>query len=238
MESPKPILMIMARASERGRVKTRLEAAFGRDAALVLHTAMVEDTLELAKRCATAFRGMVVCWASAAGKSLPADWVRNHPEFRHMSQGEGSLGQRLARAFDRELVSGPVICIGTDSPTLPDEYLFQATREVGHGGAEVVFGPARDGGYYLIGLPATAPFLFEGIDWGTERVLAQSSDRAARHGWAVLLLPPWYDLDRPEDVSALVQTSNPAPTRGPRTTAAACRLFEGKPLWTDQKCPA
>jgi len=235
MDASNPLLMIMARAPERGGVKTRLEGSFGTEAALSLHVAMVEDTLELARRSAGAFRELVVCWTSATGESPPSDWGRRHRGFRHVTQGEGSLGERLARAFERELVSGAVICIGTDSPTLPDEYLMRAAQVVGHGGPKAVFGPARDGGYYLVGLSTLAPYLFEGIDWGTAGVLAQSLRQAANNGLDVSLLPPWYDIDRPDDVRSIARRSNPDARRGPRTAEVGRSVIDGKPPWTKQK---
>jgi len=66
----------------------------------------------------------------------------------------------------------------------------------------VVFGPAYDGGYYLVGLSALKEELFRDIPWGTSRVLVESLKRVS---FRAKLLPPWYDVDRPEDLSHLIQ---------------------------------
>jgi rSAM/selenodomain-associated transferase 2 len=66
----------------------------------------------------------------------------------------------------------------------------------------VVFGPANDGGYYLVGLTRPAPELFQGVAWGTDTVLAQSREILARNDRTPALLAPLDDLDRPEDVAA------------------------------------
>ena len=69
----------------------------------------------------------------------------------------------------------------------------------------VVLGPSDDGGYYLIGLRKLHRSLFEEIDWSTERVLAQTIDRARRLGLRVHLLPAWYDVDTADDLRRLTQ---------------------------------
>lgn len=227
MATPAPLLMIMARAPEPGRVKTRLAAEFGNETALGLHVAMLADTLDLARRSAACFRRVAVGWASESGVVPPPGCVSGHPDFGHESQGGGSLGDRLSRAFARELPSGAVICIGTDSPSLPDEFLRSAAGLVVASGARAVLGPAVDGGYYLVGLSSWAPSLFEGIDWGTGRVLAQSLRQAQRDGFEVSLLPPWYDIDRPEDLRLLADAGSPDAARAPRTAEAVRRILEG-----------
>jgi glycosyltransferase A (GT-A) superfamily protein (DUF2064 family) len=65
--------------------------------------------------------------------------------------------------------------------------------------ADVVLGPATDGGYYLVGCGSTRAPLFEGIDWGTGRVLAQTVAALADPRWRLAVLPPWYDVDTPDD---------------------------------------
>jgi hypothetical protein len=88
-----------------------------------------------------------------------------------------------------------VCLIGSDSPTVPTKNFAQAVRLLQRAGDRVVLGPCEDGGYYLIGLKKPHKELFERIDWSTERVLAQTRQRAREIGLEVKLLPGGYDVD-------------------------------------------
>ena len=117
-------------------------------------------------------------------------------------QCEGDLGQRMACAFEdsfRESSPATVI-IGSDCPSLTPEILTAAFESLKTN--PVVFGPATDGGYYLIGLTRPVPELFRGVAWGTEAVLAQSIEILARNGNKPSMLNSLADLDRPEDLPA------------------------------------
>lgn len=133
------------------------------------------------------------------------------------SQGEGDLGTRLAlasaTAFD-EGVDG-VLLIGCDCPELSHETLRAAAHELDD--HDVVIVPARDGGYCLIGLSRSSPALFDGVAWGSDRVLAETLDRARTSGLRVALLPELDDVDVPEDlprwhaVHARARSKEPSP---------------------------
>ena len=113
-------------------------------------------------------------------------------------QADGDLGQRMAAFFGRHLTAGAeaVVLLGTDSPTVPVDYVEQAFRELE--AANVVLGPATDGGYYLIGCRQLPP-VFDGIRWGGSRVLEETVACLADPMWRLALLPPWYDVDTPDD---------------------------------------
>jgi glycosyltransferase A (GT-A) superfamily protein (DUF2064 family) len=93
------------------------------------------------------------------------------------------------------------VLIGSDSPDLPLTFLKRAFQRLKH--RDVVIGPAMDGGYYLIGLRAPTPALFEGIEWGSARVLSQTMAIIAREKLTVALLPPWYDVDDAQSLELL-----------------------------------
>jgi rSAM/selenodomain-associated transferase 1 len=115
-----------------------------------------------------------------------------------IKQSEGDLGARL-RAFFSEMFTlsvDHVVVIGSDSPTLPVAYIEQAFTLLAD--SDVVLGPATDGGYYLIGCARHVPEIFEGIDWSSDRVLAQTIGRLSDPTIRLVLLPPWYDVDTPE----------------------------------------
>src|SRR5262249_552818 len=118
--------------------------------------------------------------------------------FRLEAQCAGDLGLRMKRFFANRFAAGPsaVVLLGTDSPTLPLAFVEQAFTELQS--ADVVLGPATDGGYYLIGCRRLPP-LFDGIAWSSSRVLAQTVACLHEPAWQLALLPPWYDVDTPDD---------------------------------------
>jgi rSAM/selenodomain-associated transferase 1 len=124
-------------------------------------------------------------WLSAARTSAP--------------QGEGDLGERLCRAFGRAFRSQArrVVIIGSDCPEVTEADIRAAWD--GLRAHDVVLGPARDGGYWLIGLRSLQPALFRGIPWSTADVLAATQERARVAGLRVQLLRELSDIDTVED---------------------------------------
>src|SRR5207237_1783838 len=117
--------------------------------------------------------------------------------FRLLPQRGVRFGERLYFAVLDLFKCGfeSVCLIDSDSPTVPAENFAQAVRLLQHPGDRVVLGPCEDGGYYLIGLKKPHKELFERIDWSTERVLAQTMQRAREIGLEVERLEPGYDVD-------------------------------------------
>jgi rSAM/selenodomain-associated transferase 2/rSAM/selenodomain-associated transferase 1 len=116
------------------------------------------------------------------------------------AQGDGDLGQRMERAFVEAFQDGMerVLIVGTDCPGLTAETARQAFARLDD--FDIVLGPARDGGYYLIGLKRSAPGLFRGIPWGTEQVLEKTLATANEIPLRVSLLDPLDDVDRTHDL--------------------------------------
>ena len=147
-------------------------------------------------------------------------------------QSGGDLGVRMLHAFTGGFESGAqaVVVIGSDLPTLPHSRLDEAFRQL-NAGADCVFGPADDGGYYLVGISARCAtniggwdhlrYLFSGITWGSDAVLQQSLAAASRAGLSAELISAWYDIDRPEDLTRVLADTNASATR----TRAWCRQF-------------
>ena len=108
------------------------------------------------------------------------------------------------------------MAIGTDAPDLPLPFISEAFLRLEEG-IDAVFGPAEDGGYYLVALRGESRGLFRGIPWSTPQVLAASRQRAREAGLLTALLPPWYDVDGYADLfrPGLLDPGNDAPlTRG------------------------
>jgi rSAM/selenodomain-associated transferase 1 len=204
MTAPGSTLIVFARPPQQGRVKTRLAGTLTAAETLPLYTAMLADTLDLARGLSPVFPSQVIYWADAPPENPAAELLSALAGFAIRRQEGKDLGERMYRALQDQLAAGAAasVLIGCDSPNLPREYLVQALEELER--ADVVLGPSRDGGYYAVGARRAAPEVFTGIDWGTESVLDQTLAAARCSGITTRLLPVWYDLDRPEDLRRLI----------------------------------
>lgn len=184
------ILGVFAKWPEPGRVKTRLAEATSPEFAARVADAFLRDTLDRLSAVA------VERWLAFAPAANAADFrVLAAERYQQTPQGDGDLGARMAR-FIRERIEGGaerIVIVGTDSPTLPVEYVTDAFHTLRH--AEVVLGPATDGGYYLLGCRRRLPPIFDGIAWGGSTVLRDTVARLD-DSWRIALLPPWYDVDK------------------------------------------
>lgn len=178
-------LALFTRWPEPGKAKTRLIPALGADGAAALHKRLTERAV------ATVRASGLTLEVRSTGAEPQAfrDWLGS--DVRVIDQGEGDLGERLARTAE----ATPVLLLGADVPDVTPEHLGEAAALLGK--HPLVIGPAEDGGYWLLGLAMPMPELFAGIAWGTETVLAETVARAAS---PPVLLPRLADLDRPEDL--------------------------------------
>jgi uncharacterized protein len=193
------VLGLFGKRPEPGAVKTRLAAAMGPKFAAQAHSAMLFDLLDLwssERILAPGGRRVLVFAPDDAG---PWFDTRVPAAFALQAQATGDLGQRLHAFFAAEFEEGAsrVVVLGSDSPTLDPTIVISAFLCLE--GRDIVLGPSTDGGYYLVGCRPPVPPIFDGIDWSTPRVLDQTIDRLRDTGLSLSLLPPWYDVDTPDD---------------------------------------
>jgi rSAM/selenodomain-associated transferase 1 len=188
-------LAVMTKAPRAGQVKTRLIPPLTPDEAAALNICFLRDTAAaISQACGENARGIAVYTPVGA----EADYIDILPRgFQLVPQRGEGFGDRLALAVEDLFQIGfaSVCLIDSDSPTIPAKSYADAARILSKPGECVVLGPSDDGGYYLIGLNKMQRRLFEKIDWSTERVLAQTRQRAAELDLEVRLLPPGYDVD-------------------------------------------
>jgi len=197
------LLIVFARAPVPGRVKTRLAPLLGASGAARLHERMVERTL--ATGVSAGFAKVELHCAPGAENVF---FRRMRRRFRVdlRAQGRGDIGARMQRAFARALRLYPyAVLIGSDCPALRPADLRAALRAL-RAGADAVLSPAEDGGYPLIGLRRVSGKLFDGVSWGSGRVLEQTRRRLARLGWRWKELRLLWDVDRPADLARLRRT--------------------------------
>lgn len=187
------VLGLFAKWPTAGAVKTRLGGPTPDWGARAAHAFLLDSVARLS--AVDAQRVLVFAPAKAQDAFLPLVQGR----FALAAQGDGDLGRRMAGFITARLEAGAdaVVLVGADSPTLPIAYVEQAFEELQR--ADVVLGPATDGGYYLIGCGRRLPPIFEGVEWSSNRVLADTVARLADPSWRLALLPPWYDVDTSDD---------------------------------------
>jgi uncharacterized protein len=191
-------LLVFTRLPCEGRNKTRLIPALGAAGATALHDRLTRHTLlRVEDFCHIAPEVKLTIYLDGGSADDGRCWLGNF-EFRE--QGDGDLGKRLERAVRETFAEGArkVLVIGTDCPDLDATHLTTAMELLDH--HPLVFGPAYDGGYYLVGLSAEFPDIFQDIPWGGPDVLSQSLAAAHRGGLSTLLLPYLADVDLPEDL--------------------------------------
>ncbi|MEN8206287.1 MAG: TIGR04282 family arsenosugar biosynthesis glycosyltransferase [Pseudomonadota bacterium] len=196
MKYPHGRLLLLTKAPDPGRVKTRLIPLLGENAAAELYTQLLHDCLTM---CSTAALCPIDIWCSPSTE---------HPFFQQCSkryqttlhtQSAGDLGQRMSQAIQATLVHADyVVLIGADCPTLTAEDIATAFDAL-EAGTDVVIGPAEDGGYYLIGMREYHASIFVDIPWSTSDVLSLTENRLQRHNLSLLALSLRKDLDTPED---------------------------------------
>ena len=191
-------LIIFTRYPEPGKTKTRLIPALGPEGAADLHRRMSEHTMIWARQMKNTSAVSLEVRYEGGDENRIREWIGSDIPCR--PQGNGDLGARMAWAFSEAFSVGMerVIIVGTDCPGLTGDLVQIAFEELRDN--DLVVGPAKDGGYYLIGLRMFTPHLFGGIPWGTDEVLPKTLGIADDLKLRVLLLERLADVDRPEDL--------------------------------------
>jgi rSAM/selenodomain-associated transferase 1 len=208
MKYPHAQVLIFAKQPISGAVKTRLIPAIGVDAATRLHCAMTRrvgsmvSTSELA-----AFRFAV------AGDARDALFTEFQQGLTPICQVGEDLGERMRNAAkqafdDKRVQTETVILIGADCPTMGANHLEEALGVL-ESGVEVVFVPAADGGYVLVGMRRVVDELFRDIAWGTSEVLSMSLEKLSEAGVSTQCLAPLWDVDTAEDLPKLASLEPP-----------------------------
>lgn len=189
-------LAVMIKAPRAGASKTRLVPPLTPEEAAALSVSFLRDTAANIAGVAAEGSAEGVAVYTPAGAEAAFDGLLPL-SFSMLAQRGESFGERLFHAAEDLLAAGyqSVCLIDSDSPTLPPALLAAAISALARPGDRVLLGAADDGGYYLIGLKSAHRGLFTDIDWSTERVLAQTIERAAAMALEVEALPAWYDVD-------------------------------------------
>jgi rSAM/selenodomain-associated transferase 1 len=217
-------LVIVGKAPEPGRAKTRLVPPLSPQQAADLYAAFLLDIVDV---------GLGLGWSvvSMVHPSCAADLLRQviPPAVSLVPQRGAGLEAALKFAFEYHFDRGfeRVVVIGSDNPTLRSGPIRHAAAALQRS-ADVAIGPSEDGGYYLIGLRALQLGLFESIHWSTPWVYRQTVERAVQLGLQVHEVETWYDVDEPADLERLsAELAASSNSIAPRTRAALAQLGAG-----------
>ena len=194
----KATLIVFAKRPVAGAVKTRLTSLLTPDDAARLYGAFLHDAL--LQYCELGVR--VRLYLAGAD-----DWNRPIPPTATLHRQSGSrLDERMYTAFEESFEEGyeRAVVVGTDHPTLPSEYLSCAF-EVLDSPESVAIGPSRDGGFYLLGMTRLYEGLFRNMRYSHARVYEETLTRAEKTPACITILPPWHDVDTPDELVKLVR---------------------------------
>jgi uncharacterized protein len=214
-------LLVVAKRPAAGQTKTRLTPPLSPEQAAALYECFLRDTLSLIRRVPDVQPVIAFLPDSPQDRDARSYFAALAPDFELLRQEGADLGARLDNALSHTLARGyeRVAIMNSDGPTLPVSFLAAAFEELGNG-ADVVLGPADDGGYYLIGLKRSAPRLLREVRMSTSTVLADTLALAAEEKLTVSLLPTWYDVDDVASLERLQAELAIAPAEiAPRTRA-------------------
>jgi rSAM/selenodomain-associated transferase 1 len=226
-DSLKRTLIPFVKSPVAGECKTRLMPNLNAEQAASLYKCFVIDLVTRLGQGENASRVLVAYQPHPRLPDLSWLGLRKAPDF--FRQEGKSLGERLAHAFGIAFGRGArqVVLIGSDSPTIPEATVEQAFAALND--ADVVVGPAIDGGYYLIGLSRPCLNLFENVAWSTDQVFERTVQIAQEHGYRLRVLPTHYDVDTVEDLAVLNRELATNPALAPSTQRALSQLFRANP---------
>lgn len=188
-------LIVFIKNPELGKVKTRLANDIGAEKALVIYLHLLNITRNEVLK-ADADRHLYY----NDHIDLTDDWSNEH-FTKHLQKNSPDLGDRMYSAFYDVFKKGykKVLIIGSDCPDISAEIIDQAFKELNNN--DVVIGPAKDGGYYLLGMNELEKEYFEGKEWSTSSVREDTIGSVKALGKAYSLLKELRDVDHAEDLT-------------------------------------
>ncbi|HUF61153.1 MAG TPA: TIGR04282 family arsenosugar biosynthesis glycosyltransferase [Verrucomicrobiales bacterium] len=197
-------VVVFLRVPEAGQVKTRLAEAVGDEEAARIYRLMVGRVCRETRDVPGAVR--CFCFTPPEQRAeverwLIEDGLADRWRDRFLAQVSGDLGRRQAAALAWARMEGAEVSVllGTDCIDVGRRHIEDAAAQVRRGRADLIFGPAEDGGYYLLAARGPHPGLFGGVRWGESSVLEDCLENAAALGLRCGLLGPLMDVDTGRD---------------------------------------
>ena len=184
-------LLIFIKNPIKGKAKTRLAKTVGDDEALRIYVELLQHTRKIASKVEAERCVYYTYFIDTEDDWLPTLFKK------YLQNGDG-LGDRMAKGFKKAFeTSEKVVIIGSDCASLTTEIIESAFIALEK--HDFVIGPAEDGGYYLLGMSAFMPFVFDGVVWSSESVFNKTIENITTHQKTYHLLPVLSDIDTEED---------------------------------------
>ena len=197
-------ILYFVKYPEPGKVKTRLAKTLGFEKAAHLYRQLAEGNLQiLAPLHQANLLKVIIAFDPADRYEAMRTWLS--PRYDYLPQKGTDLGERLRNAFHHAFNQGfhRVIAMGSDILFLNSDLILQAFDELDT--CDVTIGPARDGGYYLIGLSKETPLLFQNIPWSTADVLTSTLSSVQNQRLSYSLLRELEDVDQADNLAIRMQ---------------------------------
>lgn len=212
-------LLVFAKVPRPGQVKTRLTPTLTPADAARVYTAFLRDALRQYVRLDAAVRLYIA-------PPLPKKGLTGVPTevSVHVQEGQG-LGARMRNALAESFDAGyeHLAVVGTDHPTLPISFVEKGVHVLGDD-PSICIGPSADGGFYLLGMNAPFPALFDDMSYSHDHVFGDTLARAKVTGAAVIILPEWYDVDTPEALLRMLDDLEKSTVEAPNTRRISAEL--------------
>jgi len=205
-------IIVMTKIPIAGTVKTRLSPPLSVEQSATLAECFLRDTVCKAKSLEN---NLIIAYSPIKKLSVLQRILPEQKTF--IKQKGANLGARMFHAFEfafaRNLDS--VVMIGTDSPTLPAEFVRRAFENLFE--SDAVLGRTTDGGFYLIGLRILKKEIFESVEWSSPKTFEQTARNIETAELKLSLTPDWYDVDTPDDLKRLKMDLAKNPDIAPTT---------------------
>ncbi len=190
-------LILFARFPRPGKVKTRLASSLGHELAAEFYKLCAEHIFQESVKLSGRIRHYLF-YSDLDDSDDIKRWAGS--KFHFVPQIEGDLGERMEHAFDTVFFhdTRKAVIIGTDVPDLSSNIIEDAFHILDS--CDIVVGPSRDGGYYLLGMKELYKEIFADMPWSTDQVFKRTLNRIRGLGLTVHLLPTLSDIDTEEDL--------------------------------------
>ncbi len=194
---------LLAKYPDAGKVKTRLASDVGAEGAAEIYR-MIAERVFVNTSPAGADFDRVIFYSPPQAKSRFEKWL---PAVKLILQKGRDIGEIMQNAIEDLFSSGAarVVLTGADIPDMDTDVIEDAFSRLED--ADIVIGPAEDGGYYLIGMKALHPEIFRGISWSTEKVFEETVRIIERVRLSYSTVRTLSDVDRKEDIAGLLASS-------------------------------
>lgn len=219
--SSRNCILLFVKEPMPGKTKRRLAAELGENIAAALYRNFVLDELATLNRC---MAECLICFVPVSAENSFRKWLGT--AYQYLPQRGKDLGERMKNSFIEafNMQYERAILMGSDIPDVPPAFVTQAFQALDS--YDVTVGPAKDGGYYLIGFrnDSFAPEVFEKLRWGGTTVMRSTLRRLRKSKRRIHLLPEWSDVDRLADLKTLLQRHETHGGSCPRTISCLATI--------------